>query len=193
MTVTHVFGADQTIVASNLNDNFNDILSALSSINNSQLAGGITRDKLAQNKSLSITQKCAVPFTSGADLGSPAGFVAPASYAEIAPRFFPIVESNTSAFLVAIVVHVMNADTGGSDYAKMRFRLNNTTVIVGEFDIDQDDHVIILSYGTDPVADPLITLSNGDYITTEMVKVSATAPEVSGVDTAFVIKHVHVG
>lgn len=186
-----------TITASELDTNFSDVVSIASSIGNEQLAGGITADKITDRYALSHETICLVP----AVVASSGGAITFASEETVAfngandtsliLQWQPIMKSGMEAYLTSI--SVQGAEVANSP--EVNFYLNGDSSggsLIGGTGIALAASATIYSLAqTDPVANPLIPMTNGDYISIYLVDSGgASRSACRGVYVTFGMKYV---
>lgn len=170
MTSVSYTNLSGTIVASELNSNFSDVVSIASSVGNEQLSGGITADKLTDRYSLSYDTMCLVP----AMVASSGGAItfateeiisfASANATSLMLTWQPTMRTGTEAYLCSIQVQAAEV----SNDPEVACYLNGTTTggsLIG------GDAITLAAAATpitlaqpDPISAPLIAMTNGDYI-----------------------------
>jgi len=205
MSVTNNFTAGGVLKADELNTNFSDVVSLATSVGNAQISGGITHDKLADNSAISWVHLNIVPYCADNNWKVPV-----AASSVIVPndpvagaglyRVVPVMRPGWEAFLCAIMITTGVIVTTGDDEVQMKFRLNRDTSsgLIGNsaVKIDADDSHFILAKA-DPIANPLIAMSDGDYIDVSLYKTGTAGGDVTptarNIDAYFTFKHVLVG
>lgn len=164
-----------TITASQLDTNFSDVVSIASSVGNEQLSGGITADKLTDRYSVTYDTICLVPNAPN----SSGGAITFASEEVIAfngandeslvMTWQPIMKAGMEAYLSSITVQGVEVE----DSPQVAFYLNGDSSggsLIGGIEITLAASATLYTLGqTDPIANPLIAFSNGDYINIYLV------------------------
>lgn len=189
ISVTHATG--QVILASNLNTVNTELLAAINAIQPGQLAGQITQDLLQDNHSLSWVALDLLPITSSADLTSMAGFLVDSTYVHL-KTWTPIVRPGWEMQLCAFIAHAVEVDTGaGTDGINLRVRRNASELVGGQvIGMTDDDTNYLVAYN-DPIANPLSTLADGDYLDFYLAEISGD-PQPRGLSVSLAVKHVLV-
>lgn len=183
-----------TITASQLDTNFSDVVSIASSVGNEQLSGGITADKLTDRYSVTYDTLHLVPLmaaTAGsANLGTTTAFTMTAAQKVLLMTWQPIMKAGMEAYLSSIVV-------SGLDVANnpgISFYLNGTSAggsLLGGTTITLAASNTLYTLGqTDPIANPLLAFSNGDYLSIYAVDAGAAASTLRGVTATICMKYV---
>lgn len=191
--VTHDLAAGNAVIADNLDTNFADVVSLATSVGNAQLAGNITYDKLTDRYGLMVVSQEILPFSSGADWSTGVGFTVPTSATRV-KVFAPTIKPGWEAALCAIKVYIEEADVAGTNSADIDFRRNASTVLGGgtlSLSGSNDQHTYLLA-ANDPIANPLTSLQDGDYIETRLWDGGTAAVRPRGITVEFVLKHVLV-
>lgn len=182
-----------TIAAAETNAN-NAYLEQLAlSIPAGALVGGITAEKLADRFAVDWDTIMVLPYTSGADLSTPAGFVL--NTTALRAAFTRVLNRpGFQSFLCGYLVHVQEADTGaGTDGWNFDVRRASSEVIGNQGAVSGSlDNQIYLVGNTDPYAAPLTALDDGDDLELRIWGPSGT-PEPRGVEWTLIYKHVLVG
>lgn len=197
--VTHIFNAGETVLAANVNQNFQDLLGLISALPASKLEGSIPFNKLLHNKGLAWSTLQMVPPTGAASAGGqpsldPAawttGTLLPAARPATANnlKIQPVVLPGWQVSLVAVVVHVLRYDVSGTDQPRIDFRHNGTTQLGGGDVILNTNDQIYLIARNDPVLNPLRAFADGDYLEIAMWGPSGT-PEPVGLTVTLGWKH----
>lgn len=188
-SVSYSFSANTTATASEVNANFNDVIALASAIGNDQLVGGITADKLAAKNAVSWVALPILPISYLQDLAAPDTYIIPTAMTTLA-KFQPVMKAGVEGYLCAIIVHVIARATGGSGgNPQIDFRLNGSTVIGGAaIQLATDDNSYLIA-ANDPIANPLMSLTDGDYIEIRMGSSAADSPEARGVNVYLAMKY----
>lgn len=182
------FASAEVLTAANLNQVLQELEGFTRGITSAQLLGAITADKLADNSALTFMQLPILPFTSGASIASPAGFVLPAAWARVCPIVRPAIRPGWECDLCAIFIHVQVYDQGGTDQPQIRFRRNGTTTLgAAEITLTTSDNVYTIAY-PDPIANPVSPAADGDYFEVQMQGPTGT-PEPRGISATIAWKH----
>jgi hypothetical protein len=175
-----------TITASQLNTNFSDVVSLASSIGNDQLAGGITADKLSDRYSVTYDTITLVPGVFTIDSGGPGTDTIEGTNEVLVGnsgsdsvdymQWQPIMRAGMEAYLCSINIYVKT----NTNSPQIRFYLNGSSTsgaLIGGAAITLSADNTLYTLGqTDPIANPLIAMTNGDYITVNFyANTSATA------------------
>lgn len=186
-----------TIVASELNTNFSDVVSIASSVGNEQLSGGITADKLTDRYSTTYDTVCLVP----AILASSGGAITFATEETVAFNgandtsliltWQPIMKAGMEASLSSISVQAAEV----ANTPKVAFYLNGTSAagsLIGGAAISISTAATVYTLAqTDPIGNPLLAMTNGDYINIYMVDSGgASRSACRGVYVTFCMKYV---
>lgn len=197
--VTHIFDPGDTIIAANVNQNFDDLLGLISSIPASKLEGSIPFNKLLHNKALSWSSFDLIPPYGAASAAGQFtmdgaawtnGILLPVARPAAArlKKIQPVVLPGWQASLVAIIVHVIDFDVTGADAPLIDFRHNGTTQLGGgNITLDQDDEMFLIARN-DPVTNPLRAFADGDYLEIGLWGPSGT-PEPVGISITLAWKH----
>lgn len=188
--VTHTFAADGTILASELNTNFDDVIAMLSAIGPDQLAGGITADQLTDRYAVSYARQQILPITAGTDIATPTPTVYTLPGAmTVVSRFHPTLKANTVNYLTHIEIEVVHTDVSGVDYPQIDFRLNGTTIIADTTVLlDTVDSKYIIARDA-PMDNPLTPLSDGDFVDIRLGGENGTAAtQLRGLTVTFGLK-----
>jgi hypothetical protein len=185
-----------TVVASELNANFSDVVSLVSSVGNDQLAGGITANKIADRYTITFDTICVLPVQSAADLTADVGFTITATTKADIMQWQPVLQDGYETWLTSIQIYLTNRDTAN---AKIGFYLNGdgatpTGALIGgtQIDLDTDNYIWTLASDS-PLTTPLIPFTNGDYITIGLQGAASGTAELRGLYVTFGLKHVLVG
>lgn len=198
------FGANEVLTHTNLNQVLQELEGFSRAVAPHQLLGGITLDKLADNAAISWMYievlPIFAPYTStegtGAavianDLSNAAvrGFILPSAWTRIKPLIQPTIKPGWECDLCAYLVHVQAFDEGAdTDPAEIRIRRNDTVTIgAAEISLDTDDNVWLVA-NSDPIANPISPLADGDYLAIEMRSPSGT-PRPRGVGVTLAFRH----
>lgn len=199
-----VFGANEVLTHGNLNQVLQELEGFSRAVAAHQLLGGITLDKLADNAALSWMYievlPTFAPYTStegtGAavianDLSNAAarGFILPSAWTRMKPLILPVIKPGWECDLCAYWIHVEAFDEGAdTDASELRIRRNDTVTIgSAETALNIDDNTWIIA-NSDPVANPVSPLADGDYLSIEMRSPSGT-PRPRGVGVTLAFRH----
>jgi hypothetical protein len=190
--VTHT-GLSGTILGGQLDTNFSDVVSIASSIGNDQLVGGITADKLTDRYALSYDTICLVAHTVNGDAaltGTTQLTMGAANTATLVLTWQPIMKTGMEAALCSITVQA----AGVANSPLVSFYLNGTSSngsLIGGVPIAIVNAAELNTLAqTDPIATPLVAMSNGDYINIYMVQNAAGTATCRGVYVTFGMKYV---
>ena len=183
-----------TINSSELNTNFSDVVSLASSIGNEQLSGGITSDKISDRYTVSYDTVCVIPIVKSTDVIGTAAteFLLTAGGASTTDiiQWQPIMRAGMEAYLCSINVYVRS----NTDSPQIRFYLNGSSAtgsLVGGSAVTlAADNTIYTLGQTDPISNPLLAMSNGDYVTINLYGNSGANPGMLGVFVTFCTKYV---
>lgn len=158
LAVSNVFSTGETIAASEVNQNFDDIEAALFQIGDSNLdaADPISNDKLASRYSIDCQTIILVPFASGADWSAEALVVLPTS-ATTVYRYKEAVPTGSKAFLCKVSVYCLEATDGPPTFSMEK---NGVPIGNGAFTLVSDTTVEVGA--SDPFANPHMTVADGD-------------------------------
>lgn len=187
------------ISASELNSNFSDVVSMVSSVGNDQLAGGITSDKLADRYTITYDTICVIPPVFTKDTGTGTDTVEGTNEVLIgdngadAPdvmQWQPIMRDGMEAYLCSINVYSKSS----TDNPVIRFYLNGsvsagTGALIAGTGITLGDDSFQTLAQSDPISQPLITMTNGDYITINLYANTSASAAVRGVYVTFCMKY----
>lgn len=189
------------ISASELNSNFSDVVSMVSSVGNDQLAGGITSDKLSDRYSITYDTICVIPPVLAYDTAGTAGTDTVEGNNEVAVgddgadapdvmQWQPIMRDGMEAYLCSINVYCKSS----TDSPQVRFYLNGsvsagTGALISGTGVTLGDNEFATLAQTDPIAQPLITMTNGDYITINLYANTSATAAVRGLYVTFCIKY----
>lgn len=195
LSLRHTFSAADAIIADEVMDNFNDVVEALGNITNSMIASGagITSDKLADRYIVEQPSIPLIPFGSDADYSDARDnsndFLVPTTSTVIG-RYKVMLASGQDAYLCGCHLYVNFMDpAGGTNYPKFSIYVNSVQVGGDWITIDNygDPNGFYMLGKTNPIANPLLALANGDTIEFRMTATGST-PGASGVIASPVIK-----
>lgn len=199
-----VFGANEVLTHTNLNQVLQELEGFTRAVSSGQLLGGITLDKLADNAAWSAmfvpVLPHIAPYTStegaaGATIANdlsganPRGFIIPTAWANMVPTIQPVIKPGWECDLCCYIVHCIAYDEGANtDAPEIRVR-RNATVTIGqaEISLDTNDNMWLVA-NSDPIANPISPLADGDYLDIQMQGASGT-PRPRGVGVTLVFKH----
>lgn len=204
--VTNTFAADNPIVASALNQNFNDLLALVGQIGADQLAGGITFDKLTDRYAVSWAHTTIVPGTvfnnAGSqnellDVSDAASSVANNAYLMddgsggeiVVDRIQPPLQNSSIGYLCAIMTYA--GAINATNYPYVAYYLNGTTQIGGaNINLTSSD-TVFLTAKQNPLTDALVPITNGDFIEIRTGLGGVATPALGRSITAtFCFKHI---
>lgn len=190
--VTYNFAANANILAAEVNQNFDDVVALATSVGNEQLSGGITVDKLSDGYAVSWDSVQLVPYSAAhtaVALQSPEMYTIPTSFIAL-DKWQPILKNGVEGFLCAIVIYVRDITISTATYPAVKFLLNGSTTLGGQFaTLDVDDEFTYIA-ANDPIANPLCALSDGDYIEIQMgPSTGSAAAEIRGCRAMFITKY----
>lgn len=169
------------------------MVSIASSVGNEQLAGGITKDKLTDRYTLAFDTLCLIPPITGGDTavtGATQIDFGGASAETYMMGWQPTIPSGTEAYLCSIQVQAKSI----ASTAKVAFRLNGDNTagsLIGGIPITIDTAATFFTLAqTDPVADPLLAMSNGDYINIYVVDDGTGNSTARGLYVTFGMKYI---
>lgn len=201
-SVTHP-ALSGTIVASQLDTNFSDVVNLVSSVGNDQLAGGITADKISDRYTIShdtITVVPSLKTTDGSGTDSLDDLVTSTrlwafsggAVSVDAYEWQPILKSGMEAYLCSISIYVRVVENDPI----IRFYLNGTSStgsLVGGSGVTLlADGTTYTLANTDPIANPLLAISNGDFININLFA-NGAASSMKGLYVTFGVKYVLQG
>lgn len=186
-SVTNSLAADAAILASALNTNFTDLVSLATAVGNEQITGGLTYDKLADRNGPSWVCIPLVPYCFSANMQTATDFTIPTAMTAIA-RFVPIMKAGVEGFLCGIAVNAMEATKVGASTPRIQVYLNGTTLLA-TLDLSAATDTILQAQN-DPLANPLCSLSDGDYLEIRLGPDTGTdAAIVRGVNCYLAMKY----
>lgn len=185
MEITNTFTTAETIVASEVNQNFSDIASALN--------GGLDTGSLADNagiKSTQIADRYAtfrdtivlVPQNGVADTIIAIGtggtlYAPPATLSDIWKHKIRL-KSGQEGWICSIEWYVV--EVGGSGgYPTVAAKLNSTTLAGSAQNLSSSDAYVLLA-NSDPLNNPLVSCQNGDVLTFQLGTSAGAGPKLRG-------------
>jgi hypothetical protein len=186
-----------TINASQLDTNFSDVVSIASSVGNEQLSGGITADKLTDRYSVTYDTICVIPSiinsSGGAILfnGNERIVFSAANQTGLVLTWQPIMKAGMEAHLCSISVQALAVVND----PEVNFYLNgdnSSGSLIGNQPITLAANATRYTLGaTDPITNPVIAFSNGDYISVYTTDSGGgSRSEMRGVYVTFCMKYV---
>lgn len=180
MSVTHSFAAGSVIAADEVNTNFTDVLNTVSALTAANLSdnAGITSNQLSDRFAI-VTET--IPLTGYyRDHNVTTTFIAHLpdnttdGGVEVLRKYFTI-RPGRACYIVGISVYATDITVGtGTSYPRVYVQHNGTTLGGGGAELRADATNYYLR-NSDPFDNPLISLSNNDYIQIGLgVSVSAT-------------------
>lgn len=192
MTIPNPAVASAVIVAADVNANNAYLEQLAQTVPAAALVGGITQDKLSDRFAVEWDTVLVLPYTSGADLATPAGFTLPVA-ATRAAFVRAVNRPGFQSFLCAYLLHVQEADTGaGTDAWNFDVRRASSEVVGQQGSVAGAlDNQIYRVGNNDPIANPLTALDDGDDLELRIWGPSGT-PAPRGVSWTCFYKHVLV-
>lgn len=190
VSLTKTWVSGETLTASDINTNFQEVVTLLSTIGNDQLNGGITSDKLSDNHGVSWSNFTLLPHSGDpADYSAVTEIALPATMTTFL-KFAPIMKAGIEGYLCGIIIYCANRTAAAGASPGIQFLLNGSTTIGGQaIELTTDDQLYLVAYN-DPITNPLATLSDGNYITVQMGSYTgANNPTAAGVYVSFAMKY----
>ncbi len=166
MPVTYTFSSGGTITAAELNTNFSDVLSEISSISSADIAAnaGILSTQLSDrfaifSESIPIVGH---PYDDGA-LTSRLYYWPDTTTPEEIYRKYMTLPTGRACYLCGISVYAQSIITPGAQRPCITFTRNGTTIGGTHAQFDAADTVYHLR-NSNPLDNPLTALANNDYI-----------------------------
>lgn len=172
VAVSNIFAATDVILASEVNQNFDDIEAALSQLRTGNLAAdaGITSRQLAQRFAFFDEPIVLVPYTSGTSLASAGLFTPPTAAMTSIFKKTVRLGGGQECYLSEIELYAARSTVGGGA-VYTSFQLLKNSVVVGgaALPVDVEDDYWRLR-NADPIANPLIAAQDGDIIELQLHK-----------------------
>lgn len=187
--VPNVFSSGATIVADDVNANFDTLEAALSNLANANLSdtAGITSAKLTDRYAIIPIVFQLVPNTSGTDLAAPAEFTTPATDV-VLHRHRVTLRTGQEAYLCEVEFYVHDITLATTAYPTLGIQVQGTVVGGSTVTINNDEQYWRIR-NSNPLDSPFLALNDGDVIGITVGRSDTSAfPLIAGVWVRLVLK-----
>ncbi len=173
------YTSGNVLQASQLNQANQELLNYATAIPNAHLVGGITKDKLSENKIPVIVAICLVPaYIAGDDTDAPAELTVKG---DIVPATLPFTLKENASSQLCSIEYRASAVTASSGSEITVTALLNGSINIGNVSTEivaaNKNYRLALA---DPISNSFVNLNDGDYIEFVVGKSSSNNPSVRG-------------
>lgn len=191
MAVTNIFTAGSVIVASEVNQNFDDLSDRIAAIDSSDIDpnAGITASQLSDRYALDTFVVEVLPVSADPDLssiGAGSVYTLPAALTTL-KKFHYATKTGKGAFLAEVEGFALDVTAASGDYPTLAVYQNGVLLGGGAVTLDADDGYFRMRH-TNPTDSPLVAVADGDEFEIKMGSSGSNNPKARGVSVRFTMK-----